>query len=182
MSETRYTSDDERFQVSLPSEQITQMLLCCQASNGKETGGVLVGHYTPSHDCAVVTEVSGPPADSRASRIRFQRGVHGLKQWLTSLWKRSQRQYYLGEWHSHPYANPYPSEDDCSQMREIAALPEYHCPEPLLIIIGGDPQGEWQLSAHVFARSGMPQPVVLRATKSQSDEDVCTDQERKPNA
>ena len=135
------------------------MISYCQAAEGKETGGVLVGYYMPTLDCAVVTEVSGPPADSRASRTRFQRGVRGLKQWLTSLWNRSQRRYYLGEWHFHPYAAPCPSGDDCNQMCKIAASPEYHCPEPLLIIVGGNPGNDWSLSVHVF--SGMGDAYLL---------------------
>lgn len=181
MSETRYASDDGRFQVSVPSEQMVQMLSYCQVAQGKETGGVLAGYYLPPYDCAVVTEVSGPPADSRASRTRFQRGVRGLKQWLASLWNHSPRRYYLGEWHFHPYAAPHPSGDDCSQMREIAASPEYHCPEPLLMIVGGDPQGEWQLSAHVFVQSETPQSLVLQPIKALSVGVIRTGSERKPN-
>ena len=169
MNEVRYASDDGRFRVSLPSEQMTQMLSYCQAARGIETGGVLAGYYTPTYDCAVVTEVSGPPADSHASRTRFQRGVRGLKQWLASLWNRSQRRYYLGEWHFHPYAAPDPSGDDCKQMREIAVTPEYYCPEPLLIIVGGDPVKDWSLSAHIFSGTGdaylLKQYVINKITR-----------------
>jgi hypothetical protein len=60
----------------------------------------------------------------------------------------------LGEWHFHPYATPSASADDERQMLTIADDPRYHCPEPILLIMGGDPSGAWTMAAYVFTRSG----------------------------
>ena len=166
MIEIRYASPDGLFQVSLASDQVAQMLAYCRAAKSNETGGILVGYYTATRDCAIITAISGPTKDSRSSRTRFKRGTQGLGQWLVSLWNEPQRSYYLGEWHFHPYAAPAPSGDDSRQMRDIATSPDYHCPEPLLMILGGNPLDKWQLSAHVFVRNAVAQELHQQRTSS----------------
>lgn len=116
-----------------------------------ETGGIFVGEYSEEGDCALVAAVSGAPADSRAGRAWFYRGVRGLQVWLDRLWHR-ERKYFLGEWHFHPYAEPTPSGTDKRQLTEIAKASSYHCQEPILVIIGGDPKGEWRIRSFVFPR------------------------------
>ena len=179
MSTTHYTSPDGLFQLSLLGKQIGEILAYCTAANGSETGGILVGYYTPSRDCAIVTAVSGPPDDSRSSHTRFNRGTKGLRKWLASLWNAPIRSYYLGEWHYHPFAAPIPSGDDRRQMADISAAPEYHCPEPILLILGGNPQADWLLSIHVFVRSKPTHPIVLQQLAATSIEELPAHHERK---
>lgn len=31
-------------------------------------------------------------------------------------------------------------------MREFARAPEHQCPRPILLVLGGDPTGSWELS------------------------------------
>jgi hypothetical protein len=76
--------------------------------------------------------------------------VSGVERWLAKLWSAPQRTYYLGEWHFHPYASPEASATDAAQMRTIATSAGYRCPEPLLLVLGGDPNGDWKLRAYVF--------------------------------
>jgi integrative and conjugative element protein (TIGR02256 family) len=182
MSTPHYTSPDELFKLSIASKQIDEMLIHCIAAKERETGGILVGYYTPTRDCAIVTAISGPPNDSHASRTRFNRGTMGLHKWLTSLWNDPIRSYYLGEWHFHPFAAPTPSGDDCRQMADIAAAPAYHCPEPLLVILGGNPKGTWQLSAQVFVRDTPSQPIVLQQLTATISEELSPSTERNYHA
>jgi integrative and conjugative element protein (TIGR02256 family) len=118
-----------------------------------ETGGILIGRYTAAHDCALVTGVLGPPPDSRGGRTWFDRGVGGLQALLDRVWGQ-RRDFYLGEWHYHPFAAPGPSGKDYKQMNEIAATVSWKCPEPVLVIVGGDPRGAWRASAMVTTRAG----------------------------
>ena len=111
----------------------------------------LAGFYTTAHDCAVVTAVSRAPSDSRHGRTHFLRGVRGLQRWIDYLWRRKHH-YYLGEWHFHPGGPPRPSFTDTEQMKKFAASPDYQCPEPLLVIIGGTPPETWTVAACVFPR------------------------------
>ncbi len=165
--------------MNLAAEPMAHLLTYCRAAEGKETGGVLFGYYTDTHHCAIVSEISAPPADSYANHTRFYRGTRGLKRQLTSLWNCSPRKYYLGEWHYHPYAAPNPSKDDCDQMWKIAVSPEYHCPQPLLVILGGDPHTDWQLSAHLFLKDKIEQCIPLKPTEDKNAEAVSIYLERK---
>lgn len=84
-------------------------------------------------------------------RMKFYRGVKNLAPWLSELWS-STREFYLGEWHFHPSSLPTPSRTDIEQMNHIANDPKYHCPEPILFIIGGNPNKKWYSSCHIFLK------------------------------
>jgi hypothetical protein len=87
--------------------------------------GILVGRYNDELDSALVTRITPAPADSRAGPTWFHRGTRGLRTLLRRLWEEDQ--YYLGEWHFHPLADPTPSETDRQQMRDIAEDDNYYC-------------------------------------------------------
>jgi len=142
-------TEDSRYGLRIPSKVIHKMLNMCCDSRENETGGIIVGYYNQPHDCSIVTDCSGAPIDSHYGKQFFYRGVHGLKQWLSTLWNLGQRRYYLGEWHFHPFANPDPSCIDLMQMRKNAESKSYNCPEPIMVIIGGDPRTDYSLRAFV---------------------------------
>ena len=104
----------------------------------KETGGIIIGRYSPCHQEAIITELTDKPKDSLSAFFSFLRGKSGLKQLLEKKWQTNE--YYLGEWHFHPEAPPQPSSQDYRTMRKIMRKKKYKCPEPILIIIGGSPQ------------------------------------------
>lgn len=145
-------TEDNRFGLRIPSKVVGRVLSLCTLAQNIETGGILVGYYNRPHDCAIVTDCSGAPKDSRGGQNFFYRGVHGLQRWLASLWNLGQRRYYLGEWHFHPFAKPDPSNTDLTQMRINAEDKSYHCPEILMFIIGGDPKAKWTCRSFVYSR------------------------------
>lgn len=122
----------------------------------------MIGRYTRALDTAVVTAVTQPPADSRSTPTRFLRGGRGLAVLLAGLWNRpaETREYYLGEWHYHPDADPVVSAQDRRQMTAIAEDERYRCPEPILVIVAGSPGAGWQLSAQVFPRRVQSVPLL----------------------
>ncbi len=149
MSDLLFWSKDHRFGLSLKESLLLQGLTECANSGLNETGGVLVGYYNSAHDCAVVTALSGPPEDSIKKPRLFERGTRGIQRWLFRFW-REQRHFYLGEWHFHPGGVSIPSQDDIEQMRKLSKDRGLRCPEPILLIIGGDPIGAWTVNAYVF--------------------------------
>lgn len=151
MPDLELWSRDRKFGLILPETHVSLLLALCAQSTPHETGGILAGFYTTAHDCAVVTAVSRAPSDSRHGRTFFLRGVRGLQRWIDYLWRRK-HQYYLGEWHFHPGGPPRPSCTDTEQMKQFAASPDYQCPEPILVIIGGTPPETWTVGAYVFPR------------------------------
>jgi integrative and conjugative element protein (TIGR02256 family) len=144
-------SIDGRFQVRVPGRTVARILRSCRRSGRRETGGILVGRYSAELDCALVSTASGAPPDSRRGSTWFERGTRGLQAWLDRRWTLCGA-HYLGEWHFHPFAAPVPSPTDRDQLRTIARTASYGCPEPVLLIVGGDPAGAWEVSGHVFPR------------------------------
>ncbi len=149
MSDLLLWSRDRKFGLSLKESLLLEGLKKCVDSASRETGGILVGYYTPAHDCAVVTGLSGPPEDSIHGPRLFKRGTKGIQCWIFRLW-REQRHFYLGEWHCHPGGAPVPSPDDSEQMHRLRNDRKLKCPEPILLIIGGNPKGTWTARAYVF--------------------------------
>ncbi len=64
----------------------------------------------------------------------------GLQNWIDELWSRGDG-WYIGEWHYHPGGRPVPSIKDQRQMFQIAGTDDAHCPEPVLLMVGGRPGG-----------------------------------------
>lgn len=152
MGERLYWSDDRSYGVRIADELIAKMVLLSAQAVNNETGGILVGHYTRGLECAVIDAVSRAPSDSVGGRTWFNRGVRGIQRWVNRLWVR-EHQYYLGEWHLHPQGPPIPSATDIGQMMQIAESLDYHCPEPILIIIGSAPPHHWDIAVYVFPSS-----------------------------
>jgi integrative and conjugative element protein (TIGR02256 family) len=145
-----FSTADADYTVILCSPSLQHMINECIKAGVNETGGILIGTYSEDGSTAIITEATARPADSLSGRTTFQRGVQGLKHLLSSRWKIGQ--YYVGEWHFHPRGSPEPSADDHSSMNNIAVNPNYHCLEPVMIILGGDPAGSYGLSASVFPK------------------------------
>jgi integrative and conjugative element protein (TIGR02256 family) len=145
-------SRDNRYGLRVPSRILEKMLVFCRMAEGMETGGILVGYYNRAHDCAIVTDSSAAPEDSFCGRRSFWRGISGLQMWLLFLWNRTRRRYYLGEWHFHPRASPEPSSTDVAQMKQNARDPSYNCPEPILLLLAGDPNRNWSVRSFICIR------------------------------
>jgi integrative and conjugative element protein (TIGR02256 family) len=154
----RSRSADGRFNLELPGQIIDEMLEHCGRSFPMETGGILVGYYSDDSRFAHVTNLVPAPGDSVASRFSFQRGVRGVQQFLNRMWLR--KRYYLGEWHFHPGGSASPSGTDAGEMKSISFGGSYHCPEPVLLILGGNPPQQFTLESYVYLR-GVSNPVVL---------------------
>lgn len=165
-----FRSSDRRYGLDIPPGIYSRILELCVVSGTSETGGILIGRYSADRDVATVTEVTGPPQDSIRGGCHFTRGVRGLQSLLNRLWHR--KQYYLGEWHYHPFAASIPSSTDHEQMKSFAANSSMKCPEPVLLLIGGDPNKDWHEAAFVFPKgrdaimmpevNGKPQQIDTR--------------------
>ena len=140
-----------RYGLRISGPILIKMLNFCKMSTNTETGGILVGYYNKRHDCAIVTDCSGPPSDSILKRGIFQRGIRGLQQWINKLWALKKRRYYLGEWHYHTLSEPNPSRlVDVQQIMRTSKEVTYRCPEPIMVILGGDANREWCCKSFVY--------------------------------
>ena len=101
-----------------------------------EIGGIITGKYVEERKYAVINTFHLPTKDSIRKPYNFIRGKSGINNLLKRLWKKEE--YYLGEWHLHPYASPSASNTDMEQLLSIARKTDYKCPEPIMFIVGSD--------------------------------------------
>lgn len=148
-----FESSDGRFRVVLQQAALQHMLDSCAVSRSNETGGILVGYLHEDAGAAIVTEATPHPEDSEKGRSFFRRGTAGLRKLLLHRWEYGQ--HYLGEWHFHPDGSSRPSFCDDRAMSRIARSDRYACPEPILIVIGGQPPDQWDLSVSVYPANGL---------------------------
>ncbi|MCW8137416.1 MAG: Mov34/MPN/PAD-1 family protein [Planctomycetota bacterium] len=163
MTVSEFRSDDDRFGLVLPASALQELRHLCEGAKALETGGILIGFYSPTGNSAVVSRVTGPPRDSAAGPTWFNRGTHELTSKLSSLWPKGE--FYLGEWHYHPGgAPPVPSPQDCKQLKQIADSPQYHCPEPVLVIASIVAKEGLSLAVFVFPRREPKVGLKVRPT------------------
>jgi len=144
---TTFIAADSSVAIDVEHPALWAMLDLCASAGRLETGGILLGRYSTYGDRVVVSKIVGPPPDSKHHCFGFVRGVSGLAAKLRAAW--SQGEYYVGEWHFHPHASPTPSGRDRRQILEFSQDPGYHCPHPVLIVVGGVPPTDWSASVSV---------------------------------
>lgn len=144
----RFEALESPLAVELQWTLMAELLSSARRELPQETGGILLGRYSMDMRTAIVTQASGPPPDSRATPTTFLRGTTGLQEKLDVAWEQS-GDYYLGEWHTHPHADPMPSSLDDRQLRQISQG-SYNCPEPLLLILGRELVGVGDCALYLY--------------------------------
>jgi len=118
-----------------------------------ETGGLLFGQIDDFLKIIWITEVSGPPPDSVASRTGFLCGVKGTAELSKEKQTRTRGSVkFLGMWHTHPGGYPSPSTTDLSAMEMLLARPS-ELPRHFLMLILGGQMSSPQFEGFAFARS-----------------------------
>ena len=143
-----FHSLNKSYGIRISFENILYIEKLCAMSLPNETGGILIGQYSSDCKWAEITNITKPPVGSIQRRGSFTRSGKMLLPLLDSFWKKDQ--YYIGEWHFHPYSSPFPSATDLQTMHSLSEEEYLHCPEPILIIVGGKPSA-WAYHVSVFA-------------------------------
>jgi proteasome lid subunit RPN8/RPN11 len=147
-----FISDDRRFGLKIERKHMLEILKICRVAGSREVGGIIIGIYDLDHKFAIAKIFSKAPLDSLQGETYFHRGVIGLQELLNQLWNDN-RYFYLGEWHFHPNGSTDMSEVDIKQMQNISIKESYNCSEPILIILGGNPDKKWDMGVYVFPRN-----------------------------
>lgn len=151
MSKIRFISTDNKFSVEISSKTLNFVKHECLKAKNNETGGIIIGKYSRDRYDAIIKTVTGPPKDSIQTKNSFERGVNGLIKLLEHNWKFGH--YYLGEWHYHPNSSAQPSGVDNFQMERFSNDNSLKCPEPILLILGGNPNNNCELSVHIYTKN-----------------------------
>lgn len=146
-----FKSEHKNYGLRIYAKEFEKILEMCTKSGRLETGGRLMGYYTTRRDLAIVTDVLAPTEDTKHGLFSLSLGINGLNVLFNYLWHK-RRIYYIGDWHFHPYSSPEPSGTDLAQLKQIAGSKQYNCPEPILLIVGGNPKKEWISRVFVFVK------------------------------
>ncbi len=150
MGEIIFKDKKNIYKISIDKKLMDEIYKVCQGALPNETGGILIGYYTEGCNLAVITKILRAPPDSKSGPTWFFRGIHGVKRKLDALWKEK-KQFYIGEWHYHPNSSSDLSYQDIKQMTSISNSRSYNCPEPILLIVGGNSLA-WENSVYVFPK------------------------------
>lgn len=151
MSNIRFKSIDSIYSLEIRGVLLNYIKSECIKAKNKETGGILIGNYSVDNSNAIISNITGPPKDSKQTKCTFEIGVSGLNKIIDDNW--NQGHYYIGEWHFHPKSSPQPSKIDDMQMKKNATDKLLKCSAPILLIIGGNQDKSWELSAHVYSKN-----------------------------
>ena len=105
----------------------------------KETGGILVGYISNSD--YVITHIIGPGPQAVHTADKFIPDHDFQCEEIAKHYKHTEgSETYLGDWHSHPNAPAYLSNQDKSTFRKIAQFKEAKISKPIMMILGTEPQ------------------------------------------
>lgn len=129
----RYLNKDG-LKIELPVKVLDNVKRITVKHYPNECGGVFVGKIISN---VAIIEKMMVPKRFKSTPIVFIRIADFINSWLVRIFKESHGEtIYLGEWHSHPNAAPYPSITDLKSMRKIAKNEDVRIETPLLMIVG----------------------------------------------
>lgn len=140
-------------------KDLYELIRRSERRNGRsaETGGHIFGERNDAAKIIWVSEISGPPPDSKASPSEFVCGFKGVgraSEEKSRSTKGSVR--FVGMWHTHPNGSPKPSDTDYKTMRDIVSDPVVPCPRSLLLVVGTAIQDVFQVTGLLFPRGQVP--------------------------
>jgi integrative and conjugative element protein (TIGR02256 family) len=112
-----------------------------------ETGGVLLGYWSAEGDEVVITCATGAGPRAKHSKVVYTPDRDYDQALIADYYLAAGRRItYLGDWHTHPDAGAYLSDQDRRTLRQIAESPSARAPNALMAVLaGGRP---WEL--HVW--------------------------------
>ncbi len=141
-----FGSEDNNYKIIICASTYDKIISECEKYMSLETGGILIGNYSKDNIIAYIKD-SYSPNDSKHFKSRFFRGTAGINKILDKKWREGE--YYLGEWHYHPNSSSDSSRIDDTQMITFSNNKKLNCPQPILLIIGGN-LSNWSLNAYIY--------------------------------
>lgn len=98
-----------------------------------EFGGFLVGKYSGDYKTLFITDYILPKS-YKGNRYLFERSSKGMKSFFYELFKKK-KEYYVGEWHTHPNGSTRFSDTDLNAMINIESSSNVNIKNPVLLIL-----------------------------------------------
>jgi predicted acylesterase/phospholipase RssA len=118
-----------------------------------ETGGYLFGERDEATKILWISEASGPPPDSEASRDAFVCGIEGVEAVNSEKQQRTRSSVRLvGIWHAHPEGAPLPSPTDIGGISRVIADSAAPSARALMMIVGYTTDDVLMVGTYDFSR------------------------------
>lgn len=138
----------------LPAEIARKVQEALGRSGKREIGGVMMAEHV-SVNTFVVRDLT---IHRRGTWASFVRRIDEAWSALARFFERTSRDYrrfnYIGEWHSHPSFDPFPSARDHQSMQEIISDESVGANFVVLMIVKLNPQGTMEGTAHAYLPDG----------------------------
>lgn len=114
-------------------------------SDDTEAGGLLLGRLIVGTNDIVIDEATPPSPKDRRSRFAFRRSKRPAQNRVDAAWTESTAtRVYLGEWHTHPEADPRPSLIDRCNWKKIVARARFEQESLFFVIVGRNRIRAWE--------------------------------------
>lgn len=107
----KFTDENEKVTVDIHEMAIEKMVKYLQADSlSSESGGVLLGYMDATTSTINIIDVTEPSKDDVKSRAYFLRkSISHVRRIQLAI---KNKDYYVGNWHTHPQNAPFPSSLD----------------------------------------------------------------------
>lgn len=138
----------------LPAELAAKVQDALIRSGKREIGGVLMAEHV-SVNTFIVRDLTIHRRGAFASFVRrIEEAWSALARFFESTRRDYERFNYIGEWHSHPSFEPFPSERDHESMHEIISDRSVGANFVVLMIVKLSPKGALIGTAHTYLPDG----------------------------
>jgi len=128
-----------------------------------ETGGILLGYWSPKEDQVVIIVSTRPGPRAHHDLVKFVPDDEYQEHEIERVYAESGRRHvYLGDWHSHPDGEAALSRQDRKTLRAIAAHRAACLRHPLMGILAGG--RSWDLKIWKFVPPPFPALPFLART------------------
>lgn len=111
----------------------------------KEAGGILLGRLLLDTRDVIADQASNPAPADRRGRFFFHRARRPAQDKVHAAWASSNRTaQYLGEWHTHPEADPSPSNQDLSNWSKLLRVTVCEHASLFFVIVGLERVRVWE--------------------------------------
>lgn len=113
-----------------------------------EIGGFLIGYYSSDLKTLQINDFIIPKKYESSSHL-FERSIEGVFNIFKEIFK-SKKQYYIGEWHTHPNGISMYSNTDLNAMKEIAGDENVIIENPILLILSINKKRNYEYSFYLY--------------------------------
>jgi integrative and conjugative element protein (TIGR02256 family) len=102
-----------------------------------EAGGVLLGRFLMGNSNVVVDRITIPMQGDKRLRFSYFRSKESHQKQISEAWTSSKGTCnYLGEWHTHPEDEPYPSSYDLNKWKAKLQLDQFDSDFLFFVVVG----------------------------------------------